>query len=86
MPEQVWMCKKCGSLWKDEKAASECEAIHKTPASYRVIEWVPYDRNSGHNSGRIWPKTIVAKIDIAGAHEGYDSATYELTRIGPRGL
>ena len=89
MPIQVWNCEKCHSQWKDEESAKKCEALHKEPVEYKVLSWVKYDPERRTDSmSRMFPNRIKIKLKLEGvdALGNFDSATYVLERIGPRGL
>ncbi len=87
MPKQVWICEKCGSEWVNEEAAKNCEAVHRMPLEYKPMSWVKYDQNTSFcSNNRMFPQRILVRIPMESAMGGYDTATYMLERVGPKGL
>lgn len=89
MPIQVWNCEKCHAQWTDKAAAERCESLHKVPVEYTPISWVKYTPETRPSAmERAFPDRIKVRIALEGVDAliGFDTATYMLERIGPKGL
>jgi len=83
MPSNIWKCDTCAATYVEEQQAASCESNHDGPEAFQVVGVNYTPRPPAYRTSLHLPDTLQVRFGGLGA---YNTATYRLEHVGPKGV